>query len=183
MAGDKYAALRAEFVKGMMTVADLARAHDTPEKPLQLAATRQGWQALRAERIKNDEAARRNEELAAIKEEARNDAQERAQAREDANKRHRELALNLQGEIVRAIKAARNAQEPQKATDIRALAGALESMQRVERLALGMTTDIQEMQADVRHAEAFLTDEDLRRELQERGLPAQLFDHADAPPP
>ena len=38
MAGDKYAALRAEFVAGMMSVAELARAHDTPEKPLQLAA-------------------------------------------------------------------------------------------------------------------------------------------------
>ena len=183
MAGDKYAALRAEFVGGMMTVADLARAHGLPEKPMQNAAQRQGWQALRDERVKNEETARKSEELAAIKEESRNAAQERVQAREDANKRHRELALNLQGEIVRAIKAARNAQEPQSAGAIRQLAGALESMQRVERLALGMTTEIQEMQADVRHAEAFLTDEDLRRELQERGLPAQLFDHADAPPP
>ena len=141
MAGDKYAALRAEFVAGMMSVAELARAHDTPEKPLQLAATRQGWQALRAERIKNEETARRNAEIAAITDAAENAAQERVQAREDANRRHRELAGAINGEIARAIKAARQAGEPTSASNIRALAGALESAQRVERLALGMNTE------------------------------------------
>ena len=141
MAGDKYAALRAEFVAGMMSVADLARAHETPEKPLQLAATRQGWQALRAERIKNEETARRNAEIAAITDAAENAAHERVQAREDANRRHRELAGAINGEIARAIKAARQAGEPQDAAKIRALAGALESAQRVERLALGMNTE------------------------------------------
>lgn len=141
MAGDKYAALRAEFVAGMMSVADLARAHDTPEKPLQLAATRQGWQALRAERIKNEETARRNAEIAAITDAAENAAHERMRAREDANRRHRELAGAINGEIVRAIRAAREAGEPQDAAKIRALAGALESAQRVERLALGMNTE------------------------------------------
>ena len=146
MAGDKYAALRAEFVAGMMSVAELARAHDTPEKPLQLAATRQGWQALRAERIKNEESARRNAEIAAITAAAESEAEERAQARRDADRRHRELAMALQGEVSRAIRAARKAGEPQSAPAIRALAGALESAQRIERLALGMNTEIQSVQ-------------------------------------
>lgn len=141
MAGDKYAALRAEFVDGMMTVADLARAHGLPEKRVQDVASRQGWLDKREENARRREAIAKKAEEKAMTDAAENAAHERVQAREDANRRHRELAGAINGEIARAIKAARQAGEPTSASNIRALAGALESAQRVERLALGMNTE------------------------------------------
>lgn len=175
MAGDKYAALRTEYVTKGTPLATIAEREGIPYQTLYSVKQRQDWDAAREEHIKNEEQDIKNEERAARIEVARNDAQERVQAREDANKRHRELALTLQGEIDRAVKASRNAQEPQKATDIRALAGALESAQRVERLALGMTTEAHEVQADVRHQDAFLDGDALIKELQARGLPVDVL--------
>ena len=141
MAGDKYAALRAEFVDGMMTVADLARAHGLPVERTQVIAARQKWTELRQEKIRREAETIRKAEEKAMTDAAESAAQERVQARQDANKRHRELAGAINGEIARAIRAAREAGEPQDAAKIRALAGALESAQRVERLALGMNTE------------------------------------------
>lgn len=141
MAGDKYAALRAEFVDGMMTVADLARAHGLPVERTQVIAARQKWTELRQEKIRREAETIRKAEEKAMTDAAENAAQARMQAREDANRRHRELAGAINGEIARAIKAARQAGEPTSASNIRALAGALESAQRVERLALGMNTE------------------------------------------
>ena len=179
MAGDKYASLRAEFVDGAMTVADLARAHGVPEKPLQLAATRQEWQRLRAERIKNDAQMIKNEEERAMREAAASRAEKRARQREECDDRYTSLAQMVAQEAVRAVRAARDAQEPQRAQDIRALAGAVESAQRVERLALGMNTESQEVRATVSCTDD-LDDETLRRELEARGLPATLFENAPA---
>lgn len=141
MASDKYAALRAEFVDGMMTVADLARAHGLPVERTQVIAARQKWTELRQEKIRREAETIRKAEEKAMTDAAENAAHERVQAREDANRRHRELAGAINGEIARAIKAARQAGEPTSASNIRALAGALESAQRVERLALGMNTE------------------------------------------
>lgn len=176
MAGDKYAALRAEFVDGMMSVADLARQHGLPVERTQVIAARQKWTELRQEKIRREAETIRKAEEKAMADAAESAAHERVQAREDANRRHRELAGAINGEIARAIKAARQAGEPTSASNIRALAGALESAQRVERLALGMTTEAHEVQADVRHQDAFLDGDALIKELQARGLPVDVLD-------
>ena len=154
MASDKYAALRAEFVAQGTPLATIAEREGIPYRTLQDAAYRQKWREAREEYVQKQARDVQKAENEATIAAAENAAQERVQAREDANKRHRELALTLQGEIARAIKAARTAQEPQSAGAIRQLAGALESVQRVERLALGMNTESQAVQVEPLDMEA-----------------------------
>ena len=141
MAGDKYAALRAEYVTQGTPLATIASREGIPYRTLQDASYRQKWREAREEYVQKQERDVQKAENEAAIAAAENAAQERVQAREDANRRHRELAGAINGEIARAIKAARQAGEPQDAAKIRALAGALESAQRVERLALGMNTE------------------------------------------
>ena len=145
MAGDKYAALRAEFVAGTMTLAELARAHGVSYEPLRRASERQGWQALRQESAENVRRVTEN-----VRIEARNAEVGRAAANAldrlaRVNERALKIAEALDGEIVRGIQEARASGEAVDAAKVNAWAAANERNLRASRTALGEASETHEL--------------------------------------
>ena len=144
MAGDKYAALRAEFVDGAMSIADLARAHGVPEGNLQTVAARQKWTEKRQEkRRQRQETSERAAEMAteraamkAAEEVAALWARARIQAAENFV-----AAQELQAAAIRALQ---DGEKPPSAHEARALMGSAVDGIRGLHMATGEPTEITE---------------------------------------
>lgn len=133
MAGDKYAALRAEFVAGTMTLAALAEKHGASYTGLRQVAARENWMAQRHKTSQNitDSAAKQAaEEVAELWVKARRLAAENFIA-----------AQELQAAAIRALQ---DGEKTATAQDARAIMGSAVDGIRGLHMATGEPTEITE---------------------------------------
>ena len=146
MAGDKYAALRAEFVEhNSITVADLARQHGLPVERTQVIAARQKWTEQRQERIRREQETIRQAEEKALREKAAQDAARIVQLWSDARMDEVLLFRGGQATQSKATKALLARETPPTAQEARALRGASGDGVRALHLATGEPTERVEM--------------------------------------
>ena len=156
----KYDSIRAEFVAGTMTLRELATAHGESYDGLRHAAARGDWSAQRekhASEVESEAAARAVDRCAAW------------------NAGDIATAEKLRAAVQMRLAALEGAEL--QGAELRALTGAAEGAQRMARLAMGMNTDAHQIttQAPWREFEN-LSNYDIKKELEARGLPVQLFE-------
>ena len=144
MAGDKYAALRAEFVAGTMTPGELAQRHGLPEKRLQDVAARQGWYAAREENAKRREAIAKKAEEIAVARAAQSAAEKVAEHWAQARIQAATVFLASQKVQSEAIKALLSGENPPSAHEARAIMGSAVDGIRGLHMATGEPTEITE---------------------------------------
>lgn len=125
MAGDKYAALRAEYVTGTMTQRQLAEAHGVSYRAVQKAAERQGWEAQRRE--KAEKVAKKAEKRAVDR---------CAQWIEDDIK----AAVALRLRSYQRLNALADPEQT-RGTELAALGNAIAKASNIGRISLGLNTE------------------------------------------
>ncbi len=120
-----YAAMRVEYVHGTATTVEIATAHGISPAGLRKRATDEGWPAERR---------RISQKVAQIASDALLDSRSATLAKFNADDVR--VAARVKARVSRMLE--RTTLTPQ---DLRALAGALDSAQKVGRLALGASTE------------------------------------------
>lgn len=135
--GDIYAHIRAEFVSGDKTLAELAREHKVSYGSLRQAASRQKWQQQRNTAVKKVTAALQDVTQRAYEDVAVRAADQLAKKHEQALK----MAELLHAEMLRHVREAREQGKTLSASDVRAFATSVSELLRVNRLVLGVSTE------------------------------------------
>ncbi len=123
-------ALELEFVNGSMTYEELAQKHNIKPGTVRQQGKRKGWTEKRTDLSQ-----------AVTKAAQANLIEVRTDELSKFNENDLKVAKAIRSQVARSIEKAQGANAPIDPLKLRALAGALESAQRVGRLALGATTN------------------------------------------
>lgn len=126
-----WTSLRVEYVNGVMSLRDLGRAHGISPGSLMAHSASEGWDAERKRlQAESSKAAQkrisksRTDELATL------------------NARNLELVKALNSQIAARLKLCTESKTAMESPEIKSLAHAMESVQRVGRIALGMSDGV-----------------------------------------
>jgi hypothetical protein len=128
---DKY---RTEYVSSSISIRELAKKHGCSEDALEKRAGRELWAEARR-KLSAEVQAKADAEL----------AEKRAGELADFNEQDITIAKAIKVNIAKHLKKTNNNNEPLSIRDIKLLASAAESAQKIGRLALGVSTNNNEV--------------------------------------